>query len=541
MDDFIALNPAQTILEAVQLASEVDLVSLRQLVTTYPDVLSVDRTLRIILTFLPESKDPASYTDFLRALSAGSLEKETDYSGPIHSVFSSREAHSRVRRLHLLPLADPSYPEEPSADPLTLFLLHRARRIDVEIGSLPLVSQLIEPFLGHSEHIRTWAIATLLPLLRFNYAYYPHDGLDFSLASFESSSEKAAINSLLSEAGRREGHKANIGRDIRGLVGPWMYGNNRRKRRKRRHAESETNRAYLSTVATVTEEDTVGRSSDGWNHVNDWLLTIAVRDYPRAVAAALQWNGPLDIDYGGWDEGGSRAEDLRVETDHYAQACLAMVYASSHWSPEILQCSYLVIQKVAKLINKCTIPELCIEHANDLGDLPSDYLQSLSQANFLSNSLLRSDNLLTIPSKASLQFCHLLLLSNSILENSGYETSCKRLAELSLFGDEAEQMAEFRKFSHMLLTKPGNRDQWVEIRKQVLWLRDWGTPAGSPDQRNSGHTHGVFCRVGVVDMELEIFKVLLSASRTSPLRVLDFHCWIGERNIELMFLVPNRL
>lgn len=515
MDDYLALNPAQTILEAVQLASEADITSLRRLITTYPEVLKIDLILRIILTFLPESTDPARYGEFLRAASTGHLENDIRYAGPIHSVLSGREATFRVRRLHLLPLADPTCTYQITADPLTLFLLHRAQRIDGETGSLPLVSQLIEPFLRQSEHLRTWAIATLLPLLRLEYEYYPHNRLEYSLASFEITSGKAAIDSLLSEAGERNEYKSNIGRDLRGLVGPWMYGNTRRKRRKREHAESDTTPVYLSTASTERENDIVNQAAGGWNQANEWLLSLAVRDYPRAVAAVLQWNGPLDVDYGGWDEGGPQTGDAHTETSDYAQACLALVYTSSHWSSELLQYSYLVIQKVAKLIDMYSIPELNIEHASDLGDLSSEYLQNLSHASFLSSALLRTDNLLTIPSKVSLQLCYLLLLSGTILESSGYQISPRKLAEFSLFGGEAEQMAELRKLCHILLSKPRDRDQWVQIRRQVLWLRDWGVSAQSSEEQNSGQTYGVFCRVDMVNLEIEMLKVLLSSSRTS--------------------------
>lgn len=515
MDDSVALNPAQIVLEAVQLASEADITSLRQLITTYPKILKIDLILRILLTFLPESTDPALYTEFLQAASTGGLGKDVRYAGPVRSALSSRDATSRVRRLHLLPLADPTYTYQTTADPLTLFLLHRVQRIEDETGSLLLVSQLIEPFLSHSEHLRTWAISTLLPLLRLDYEYYPQKGLIHSLAAFESMNGKAAIDFLLSEAGEKNEYKSNIGRDLRGLVGPWMYGNNLSKRRKRKHADSDTNPVLISTASTGEEHDTVNRLAGDWNLVNDWLLALAVRDYPRAVAAVLQWNGPLDVDCGGWDEGGPGTGDTVAETSHYEQACLALVYATTHWSPELSQCSYLVIQKVAKLIDMYNIPELNIEHAIDLGAVSSDYLQSLSQANFLSNSLLRNDNVLTVSSKDALHFCYLLLLSSTILESSGYQISPKKLAEFCLFGGAAEQMAELRKFSHMLPSKPRDRDQWVQIRKQVLWLQGWGTPAQGSLERNSSQSHGIFWRVDMADVEIEMLKVLLSASRTS--------------------------
>lgn len=515
MDDYPALHPAQAIIEAVQLASEADIISLGRLITTYSQVLSIDLILRIILTFLPESTDPARYCEFLRAVYTGCLENDVRYLGRNQSVLSSREAASRVRQLNLLPLADPACAFQTPVDSLTLFLLHRAQRIDHETGSLLLVSQLVKPFLRHSEHLRTWAIATLLPLLRLEYEYYPNTGLKYSLASFEVTSGKVVIDSLLSEAGRKIEYKSNLGRDIRGLIGPWMYGYTRKKRRKRKHAEPDIRPVYLTAVATEEENDIVIQSDSGWNEVNEWLLLSALRDFPTSAAAVIQWNGPLDVDYGGWDEGDSQTEDRPSETNDYVQACLALVYISTHWSPALLQSSYLVYQKVAKLIDRYRIPELNIEHAGDLGDLSFESLRKLSHANFLSSALLHTDNVLTTPSKFASQLCYLLLLSSNILEGCGYHISPKMLAELSLFGSEAEQLAELRKVSHILLAKPKDRDQSVQIRKQVLWLRNWGVPTRNLEERDSSQTYGVFCKVDMVNLEIELFKVLLGSSRTS--------------------------
>ena len=514
MDD--ALSPAQTVLEAVQLASEVNITSLSRLITTYPKVLKIDLILRIILTYLPESTAPARYSEFLRAAYTGCLVNDLRYAGRTQPVLSSREASSRARRLHLLPLADSTCTLEATVDPLTLFLLHRAQRIDYETGSLLLVSQLIEPFFRHSEHLRTWAIATLLPLLRLEYEYYPHNGLKYPLASFESKSGKAAINFLLSEAGRKVEYKSYIGRDLRGLVGPWMYGNTRRKRRKRKHDEqSDISPVYRSLVSNGGENDIVDQAASDWNEVNDWLLILAARDFPRAAAAVLQWNGPLDVDYGGWGDGEPQIGDAHRETSNYAQACLALVYTSTHWSSELLKYSYLVYQKAAKLVDIYSTPELNIEQADNMGDLSFELLRELSHASFLSSALLHTDNLLTTPSKASLQLCYLLLLSSSILATSDYQISPKTLAELSLFGGGAEQLAELRKFFHILLSKSKDRDQWVQIREQVLWLRNWGMSARSLKERNASQTYGVFGRVDMVNLEIELLKALLSSSRTS--------------------------
>ena len=224
-------NP-QIILAAVRHASNADIPALRQLLD-WPDALKLDLTLRILLTFIPEGTEPRIYVDLLREL-VDDQSNPRDHiitpglPEPPEQDISEDAARVRVRRLRLTPLLNPKAQYDQETDSFTLFLLHLAHKIDSETGSLDLVCQLLEPFINHSEVLRTWIISNLLPLLRLDYEYYPLSGTSHSLEDFERLDGSIAIQTLLSKAARRNDGRdtRDIGRDLRGLVGPWMYGEN---------------------------------------------------------------------------------------------------------------------------------------------------------------------------------------------------------------------------------------------------------------------------------------------------------------------------
>ncbi len=511
---------AQVILEVVRLVSDADIPRLSQLIAQQPQTLRLELVLRIILTFLPESTDPALYVDLLRDLSAGVPSENKDIASQTPSIsekeLSEDEAVHRVHKLHLLPLADPRSFFVKSPDTFTTFLLHRAHRLDTETGSLPLVAQLLEPFIEHSELLRTWVVSTLCPLLRLDYEYYPNRAPAYSLEHFERLDGSPAIHSLLSEAARNRtgGEQPEVGRDLRGLVGPWMYGENERKRRKldnRRRRRSSVVASLYGAFGEPSESDTEDRTTSGWAHVNEWLVEMAVRDFPRAVDAIMQWDGPGDVDYGGWSNGlqPNKAEDLQVWTRRYLQASLATVYVTSGSTIATLEGSHNILVRVAQLMDLPSPPPLDILDPTMNTNISGDYGGTLSQAHLLYQSLLGAQNPVTSPSKSSISLAYLLLASAYTLESFGHPKTCRSIAELSISGSESDQIAELRKALYKLQARTRDDNAWDAIRLQMLWLRDWSWVSNGKDSKNP---RGVFCNIRKEDLETEILKAFLSAS-----------------------------
>lgn len=521
MEAFKAPEAAQVILEAVQLTLDAAIEPLHLLRTSHARILRLELILRILLTFLPESTDPSLYVDFLHdalKTSSSRISEETLSDEP---DISENDAIRRVRKLHLLPLADPQYDYEDSVDPFTLFLLHQAHRIDAEIGSLPFLLRLIQPFLGHSEHLRTWAISTFLPLLRLDYEFYPYDGPTYSLEAFEALAGYNAIDSLLSQAAQKSNKEtmSRLGRDLRGLVGPWMYGAKARKRRKLDTGRIRTGSVVQVQVDRGYDSDAIAQTSSGWAHVHEWVLELSLREFPRAVGAFLQWDGPRDVDYGQWDDDVQPVQEaeLQIMTTQYAQAGIAVVYTANDGSASTLKDSLQILHRVAKLMDLNTPPPLTVQHPSENAEISFEFIDTLSKTHLLHNSLLRARNPFTHPTDLSIQFCYLLIQSSYILESLGSSLSCKTLAEQSLFGSEAVQTAELRKLLHRLQGNTKDQEKWIIALDQIRWLRDWNF-------RKNGFglepysSLGVFSRVKRTDMEDELLKALLHSRRKFNLK-----------------------
>ena len=170
------LSPARVVLLAVHLATKSNINALTALAAQHSKVLHKELLLRILLTCLPETLPSNEYVSLVERIESGEPEieeeelEEVDWSSV--RDFTEEEAAKKVRRLRLLRLAWKDAPEEALEDPVTLFLIHRAHRVDEEAGLLTQLPDLVVPFLHHAPCIRTWVLSALtnttpgIPFLR---------------------------------------------------------------------------------------------------------------------------------------------------------------------------------------------------------------------------------------------------------------------------------------------------------------------------------------------------------------------------------------
>ena len=493
---------AFTILEAIRLTSDGDIPALQQLLLT--GILEPQLVLRVLLTYLPEGTDPDNYTGLLRNLPSGPSHQPPDYPNNPKLDISDDEACRRVRKLRLTPLASPHHPLEPTDD-LTVFLIHQAYKIEADTGSLTDVVQLVEPFVDHSDVLRTWMISTLLPPLRYNYEYYPQSRTSIQLDHLERMGERGAINMLLSQAATRNTaeDKVEVGRDIKGLVGPWMYGEPSRKRRKLAHDHGRADPVSANSPSDALDlpEECV---DSAWSYVNEWILDLAIRDFTRAVEVFVQWNGPTDVDFGDW---GEQLEPLTPDdsTREYAQAGLAVIYATEHASMETIIGSHSLLLKVARIMNLDEPPDLKRSDEPSPSGILAHMFNSSSPTQFLHSLLLRPDNTLTVADDRSITLCNLILCSVYKLLNLGNVKSIRDTASLCLFGSEHEQMIELRRTLYRLKSERLDDKLWSSIRKQLLWLQDWEKRPGS----GTAEPRGVFSKIPRIDLETEMLRGML--------------------------------
>ncbi|KAI0491254.1 Sec39 domain-containing protein [Xylaria cf. heliscus] len=506
-----SLSPARVLLLAVHFATKSDIQSLGALVTHHPNVLRPELILRVLLTCLPETLPSSEYVGLVERIESGDLYSEPDLSiqfdpSSVQDI-SDAEATKKTRRLHLLPLAWDRSPRDALHDPVSLFLIHRAHRVDQEAGLLTQLPDLVIPFLQHAPCIRTWMVSALLPLLRRNYEYYPDEPVTQTLESLERLDSRTAVNVLLSRTGTREEDMLHVGRDLRGLIGPWLYNDAR--------WDSGTD------TQSHTEGSGAGRiSCPAWEHVLEWLTTQASVSWKVAVKAFDQWDGPTDVDLGEYGSEWLDDEEQGLLEQRFARAALASAYLIPEASVEALSGVNSIIAKIMSLLDQDPCPTLQVASSllSPFTEPESEKLISVKSASLMRNDLLEESNYLTTPNQTSTHLLHVLTLSAFILTKAGAPCSVRRAGELAFLQDEREQKAEaIRLIRSFSANGPKNDDKfWIRARNELLWLRDWGAEEafGSSDIR----VHGIFGQLKRDFLEVECLKAFLTNTRYSLAR-----------------------
>ncbi|KAL2821125.1 Sec39 domain-containing protein [Aspergillus granulosus] len=499
MADPARLSGAHTILLATYFCAKGNPSSLPQLQARSPATLTTERLLRIILTFLPESTEPKEYIPVVQALTDGqptSKSQDVDIS-PVQDL-SEDAARKRVRKIRLLPLRYPG--DEDSQDPtdlLTQFLIHRAHRIDSETSLQPLILDLLLPFYQRSPVLRTWLVSCLLPLLRFNYEYYPSQDKSCSVETLESLGDQTATDILLSISGTPK-NDTDLIKNLRGLVGPWMYGSSRPKRQRL----SEAVRRNSIPLQGNTQDD----KYSGWQYVNEWLLSRSLVDPEAVVGAFVNWDGPEDVDLGGYvDENeGLSAEQLKELRYRFGQTGLAVIYQS----PEVsLDKSICILDRVGSLLNLEEPLSTSNTSALPSVEFDASQIQSASRATLFQNALLLPTNPLTYPSSSSVAFLSGLLLSLRTLAELGHSIPCRTATNICLHSNEDMQLFELRSLMAAIGQQAKSGRDWRTVRQQILWLRDWKSVTDRSE--SNPDFHGLFWRAPQDVLEAEILKVFL--------------------------------
>ncbi|KAL8852111.1 MAG: hypothetical protein Q9221_003041 [Calogaya cf. arnoldii] len=507
---------ARIILRAIEFAASAQVGPLHQLIARESDVLQLELVLRILLTYLPESTEPRLYTDLLQQLATGAVHQPPQSSSPPNqpgNELSDEDAEHQVRQLHLLPLAEEQDLRAGCTDLLSLFLIHRARKIDGETGSIPEVQQLLEPFLDRDPYIRTWIISNILPLRRLDYDYYPQLEDAYTIEAFEELEGRPAVDSLLSRSARAGNEEPNqSARDLRGIVGPWVYGEKSRKRRKTHHDRRRSSLTASKTAERSTESGKEDRHS-AWSDVNEWIVDLGLRDFAAAADVVEQWNGPNDVDYDGFGDDEELDNDIHgILAQRYAQASLATIYVASGTSTSTFEKAHNMVKRIARLLGLQEPPDFEKSQNSNTPTLSNDYLDKVSEMHLLHNALLRPENPLTCPENPSLAFASLVLHSCSLLQKLGNPRAYRAIARLAAFGRREEHLEELHRTLQRIPVRTRDNGSWAEVRQQILWLRDWRYEYPEQDSSDGETLLGVFCRIGRVDVEVELLKALLRAS-----------------------------
>ena len=422
------LSESHCVLLAVQYATQANVPALRALTALQEAHFPLELVLRILLTYLPEESAPPLYLEFLNELATNS---RTAGDNPATSLdltsvedLSNARAKKRRQALDLLPTVYPLYAAESDIDTFSHFLLHRAHRIDSQTGLLDSLSQLIVPFLGYSDYLRTWFISTALPLLRLSYEYYPQKPAP-SLDEFARWKGKRAIEYQLSNAGHTSGGEANnIARDLKCVVSPWICGATDRKRRR-----------LTSEAPTAAGALNESHEQDDWDGLFQWLLHKSKDDLALASAAFKGWDGPEDMDLGGYEEGRDYVgdEEQRALELKYVQTALACIILVEKSDLESLNTAHALLQRVCELLSLDAPQDLEIAATSLPSYVSNDFeLQNSGLSSLREERLLEPDNIVTKPGQESIYFLDLIILSAFIFSNLQHPLSIRDVAGISL-------------------------------------------------------------------------------------------------------------
>ncbi|KAK3117366.1 hypothetical protein LTR53_001356 [Teratosphaeriaceae sp. CCFEE 6253] len=535
------LSRAKCTLLAVHYASSADIKALHSFTPTRADVLDPELVLRVLLTYLPESVEPRDYTGYVEEVASRLY---LDYQredvaldlSPVQDL-SEEQAQKQVKKLHLRECQHPSFPPHAPTDLLTRFLVARSYLIDEQAGLLNLVPQLIEPFLARNDYLRTWYISVVLPIKRLELEYYcGQDQLDarhVSLVEFGGWDAVKGIDFLLQNAVKADGtvpmiehSNTSIGRDVKGLVGPWMYGHTERKRRKlnfepqestetaTRPADDDSTGGSFRRVSLsgVSEEDKTGHD---WEYLFKWIVKRAKQDLIVVAHLIEDWDGPSDVDFGGFSEGGRDYIDedvLRKLEVQYAQAAFAACYAADGTSQEIVRGAHGILARLAELLDFVPPPDL----ASSVDSLPrvDRHLTALETAQNVADlapdRLLGPEHPLTTPRKETYMLLQMMVYSAYQLSSLGHDVALVAVVKLRLYATADEQLTLLQKVLHGLTEHGAPKDdaEWDAQRKKLMWLWNWGIDA-EDEQAATGA--GVFGQVKREVFEEEMLKVFVNS------------------------------
>lgn len=515
-----ALSVAKCTLLAVDFASKDDIASLHNLCALRPDALPANLVLRILLTYLPETIPAESYIPLVEQLTAAksTLPPDEHASLDLSSIHDTTDADAkhRANRVHLYDLRSDKYPSEGPGDDLTLFLCHRAYRVDQETGLLALVANLIRPFATTNDYLRCWYLSVLLPLYRLQYDYHPQRDLTLSVLEFEDISAARGVDLLLANATKTSSDLGDgiICRDLRGLVAPWLSGNFRSHRRLAQQSPTDTEtlvdgrRISLSgnTQDTVTNHD--------WEYVFAWLVHRAATDFVTVINAVELWDGPSDVDFDGLGKAQDYldAETLKKLDKRYAQAMFASCYVVDQNCKQAIDGAHDVLVRLASLLDFEPPPDLAtsVEQLPLLDEHAARLNQETSPKLLQPDRLLEPEHALTSPTLETYMLLQMFVYSAYQLQALGQSISIGNVARMRYFDNADEQLAVLQKIVSALAQK-GKRDdrQWQTDRSRLVWLWNWNL---DPAEENARQGAGPLGRVDRDLLERNILRAMIDTS-----------------------------
>ena len=505
---------SRVLLLAVQHAAEGNLEALQALYQNHNRDLRPELLYRVILAHCPSDVPNQDLFSLLHSLEDSTVEHQAQRLHADVEPFKyldDAEVLERLRSIRLPPL--PISSQVPEDDLLSRYFIARAHRTGSSGEDLASLTQTLVPFLDHSLNLRGWFISEVLPILRLNYEYYPDQTISMSLEDLEALRGRLGVERLLENCTKLKSGKSGVVRDLRGLVGPWIYGRQMSKRRKLSHHDSR---------------DDFSNDSQ-WSDVNEWLVATGLHDPTTVEEAITGWNGPSDVDVGMFESPlftVSSAEDI----ERYHQTAIATIYASQDTSRGATTRARKILNRVSELSGIKVSGDARIEAP---GFSPS-ILQS-SRASLLHNALLNAENELTKPTVSSLDLLDALISSVEMLQSFQIQISFPAAASLCLFATSDQQMQELSRLLGNVGDVAKSGTDWHSIRRDLHWLRCWSATLAVENQmREDQSRRALFWKLDPKVIDQQLLKIMLknNALSAADTLFLNSQCFLSTAEVE---------
>lgn len=505
------LSRVRLCLLVANLAGAANIAALHTVIFHYPKVLNEELLYRILLSYLPESLDSKSYTYLIEFLvfNTDVPISENWIDTTALDKISEDEVKKLVRGLRLLPLVWPNTPYNITTDKLTAFLLHRSIRIDESTGLILEIPALLGPFFHCCPFLLKWMVSTILPLIRLSYEYYPDDSRCITIQDFDALDDKTAVSYLLARTSsdKRLESDPHIGRDLRGILGPWLHGEVRQTKLKSVESQSPSSGSYSEPLQ-------VNKKYVPWEESYLWIFNQAEASWKTAVDAIDGWGGPGDYDLGGYSVETPLTEKDQVHLKkRYIRTAFATAYSITEASRAALNGVYRILNRIANFLDAGNIPpmESTYRLLVPTKDIDSGFIGQLSMGHL--ETLMEDGNPLTAPEDISAKLLHALLISAVLCERLESFITVRYAA--MLVNQKEEYLQSLLLSQLMLSIKKKSREEdeyFVNARHELLWLRSWGIEAVRNDKGDMIGI-GILGRLSSEFIEVEFLKVLLSIGR----------------------------
>lgn len=512
-----SLSTDKALIQAARLAAKADLDSLGLLVSQHSAFLETHLILRILLTYLPETIEPSAYTGLLLQTFdpkyvplPQKLQPKLDLTY-VHAL-TDKQASQLAKRLHLVELFPLDLKSPSRDDTIYLFVSKRAQGMALEAGILSRLSDLIVPFLQSPDPpstLQTWFLSTVLPYVRRNSEFYPESAPSYTIAEFQELKDVEAIDYLLSPSSSDTYEQGNLARDLRCLIGPWIFKNER----------------WLESADTRQTEEVTGSrhkhvSCPGWERVLVWLTSQAATSWLATADAFEKWNGPSDVCFSFGLHLTHPPHRQRYLDQTYAQAVLASAYAVQETTMDCFVSLYRMLLKLRSILGhgESDLPVQDAINAPPKIILENEvYYTEAKMAGWMRNDLLHPQNPLTVASFSSTTFIMALALSSIISARLGASWSLRRAGELFFYRDEREQKNEASILIRAIADHaPANDDEYLlRGRRELLWLRDWGVSESIQSTHQGSITGGPLAMISRSHIEGEFLQIMLTKSRAN--------------------------